>query len=72
VHGEAQVDFLTIVPINVSVFLEGPLTSDPADGAFFFSLRRSSIDGVFALVLSSCSTPRWRSRRATMTIRRAG
>lgn len=49
VHGEAQVDFLTIVPINVSVFLEGPLTSDPADGAFFFSLRRSSIDGVFAL-----------------------
>lgn len=49
VHGEAQVDFLTIVPINVAVFLEGPLTSDLDDGTFFFSLRRSSIDGVFAL-----------------------
>lgn len=49
VHGEAQIDFLTVVPINVSVFLEGPLTSDPSDGTFFFSLRRSSIDGVFAL-----------------------
>ena len=49
VHGEAQIDFLTIVPINVSVFLEGPVTSDPNDGTFFFSLRRSSIDGIFAL-----------------------
>lgn len=49
VHGEAQVDFLTVVPINVSVFLEGPITGDPDDGAFVFSLRRSSIDGVLAL-----------------------
>ena len=49
VHGEAQVDFLTLVPINVALYLEGPLTSDKNDGSFVFSLRRSSIDGIFAL-----------------------
>ncbi len=48
-RGEAQVDFLTLVPINASVFVEGPVSSDPNDGAFMFSLRRSSIDGVLAL-----------------------
>ncbi|MFO0723829.1 MAG: TonB family protein [Myxococcota bacterium] len=49
VHGEAQVDFITLVPINVALYLEGPVTSDPSDGSFVFSLRRSSIDGIFAL-----------------------
>jgi TonB family protein len=50
VHGEAQVDFLAVVPIQASVYLEGPLTSREEDGAFVFSLRRSSVDGVFALI----------------------
>lgn len=49
IHGEAQLDFLTLVPITASVFLEGPVSDDPKHGAFVFSVRRSSIDGVFAL-----------------------
>ena len=51
VHGEAQIDTLALVPVNVSVFVEGPVTSNPKHGSFFFSLRRSSIDGVFAALL---------------------
>lgn len=49
IHGEAQLDFLTLVPITASVFLEGPVSDDPKYGAFVLSMRRSSIDGVFAL-----------------------
>lgn len=49
IHGEAQLDFLTLVPITASVFLEGPVSDDPSHGAFVLSVRRSSIDGVFSL-----------------------
>lgn len=49
IHGEANLEMLALVPYSVGVFLEGPLTSDPDDGAFVFSLRRSSIDGVISL-----------------------
>jgi len=48
VRGEAKLDMLTLIPTNVSVLVEGPVTEDPNDGAFLFSLRRSAIDGVFA------------------------
>lgn len=49
IHGEAQLDFLTLVPITASVFLEGPVSDDPKHGAFVLSVRRSSIDGIFSL-----------------------
>jgi TonB family protein len=53
VHGEAQLDLLAgLVPYQASVFLEGPLTGDPDDGAFVLSLRRGTIDGVAALITS--------------------
>ncbi len=47
VHGEAVVDIA-----GASVFIEGPVTSDPDDGAFVVALRRSYVDGVLAGVLS--------------------
>lgn len=48
VHGEAVVDIA-----GASVFLEGPVSSDPNDGAFTIALRRSYVDGVLAGVLSA-------------------
>ncbi|MBI2378412.1 MAG: TonB family protein [Deltaproteobacteria bacterium] len=50
IHGEALVDFVTVVPVTAAIFVEGPVSSDPDDGAFSFALRRSSIDGVFAIL----------------------
>ncbi|MBI4822484.1 MAG: TonB family protein [Deltaproteobacteria bacterium] len=50
VHGEALLDFVTVVPVTASIFVEGPVSDDPDDGAFLFALRRSSIDGVFAII----------------------
>jgi TonB family protein len=47
VHGEAVVDVA-----GASVFVEGPVTSDPDDGAFVLALRRSYVDGVLAGILS--------------------
>lgn len=52
VHGEAQINTIAFVPADVGVFVEGPLTDDPDHGAFVFSLRRSAVDGVFALLTS--------------------
>lgn len=51
VHGEAVVDVA-----GASVFIEGPVTSDPDDGAFVLALRRSYVDGVLAGVLSLTDT----------------
>lgn len=51
VHGEAVVDVA-----GASVFIEGPVTSDPSDGAFVLALRRSYVDGVLAGVLSLTDT----------------
>lgn len=48
VHGEAVVDVA-----GASVFLEGPVSGEPEDGAFTLALRRSYIDGVFAGILSA-------------------
>lgn len=47
VHGEAVVDLA-----GASVFLEGPVSDDPADGAFVLAVRRSYVDGVLAGVLA--------------------
>ncbi len=57
VHGEAQLDTVAGVPVNVGVLVEGPLSEDPDDGAFLFSLRRSAIDGVIALVTEIFDAP---------------
>lgn len=51
VHGETVVDIA-----GASVFLEGPVTSDPNDGAFTIALRRSYVDGVLAAVLAATDT----------------
>lgn len=48
VHGEAVVDIA-----GASVFLEGPVTKDPNDGAFTVALRRSYVDGVLAGIVSA-------------------
>ena len=48
VHGEAVVDIA-----GASVFLEGPVSRDPNDGAFTVALRRSYVDGVLAGVVSA-------------------
>lgn len=47
VHGEALLDIA-----GASMFVEGPISSDPDDGAFVLSLRRSYVDGVAAAILS--------------------
>jgi len=52
VHGEAQLNTVALIPADVGVFVEGPVTDDPKDGAFVLSLRRSAVDGVFALLTS--------------------
>ncbi|MCK6547889.1 TonB-dependent receptor [Myxococcota bacterium] len=48
VHGEAVVDIA-----GASMFIEGPVSDDPRDGAFTLALRRSYVDGVLAGVLSA-------------------
>lgn len=48
VHGEAVIDIA-----GANVYVEGPVTDDPDDGAFVIGLRRSYIDGVAAGVISA-------------------
>lgn len=48
VHANATVDIA-----GAGVFIEGPVTTDPDDGAFVLSIRRSYIDAVLTGVLSA-------------------